>query len=106
MLTVSSVPHPCSLISHYISKQQEYDNARQVFTETHTKRMDWPEAIWEAWSAFEHLYGTVEEINTALDKIEKARTQLNNYRAKVCLKRSSSDAKSLSIAFEGNAKGV
>ncbi|KAH6912804.1 RNA-binding protein Prp24 [Coprinopsis sp. MPI-PUGE-AT-0042] len=63
-------------------KHQEYDTARQVFTDVHTKRMDWPEAIWEAWVAFEHLHGSVDDITSALDKIEKARTQLNNYRAR------------------------
>jgi hypothetical protein len=88
------------------SKQQEYDTARQVFTEVHTKRMDWPEAIWEAWIAFEHLYGSVDDITSALDKIEKARTQLNNYRARVSMTRYALFAYLLIPRYEGDAKGL
>ncbi|TFK27991.1 RNA-binding protein Prp24 [Coprinopsis marcescibilis] len=63
-------------------KHQRFDEARQVFAEVHTKRIDWPEAIWEAWVTFEHLHGTLDDINAAIDKIEKAHHYLNDYRAK------------------------
>ena len=54
-----------------------------MFADIHSKQIDWPEAIWEAWITFEHLHGTVEEIETCLDKIEKAQFQTNTRRAKV-----------------------
>jgi hypothetical protein len=54
-----------------------------VFAEIHTKQLDWPEAVWEAWTAFEHLYGSVDDIEFCLDKIEGAQYQTNMRRAKV-----------------------
>ncbi|KAF9013425.1 hypothetical protein BDQ17DRAFT_1386973 [Cyathus striatus] len=63
-------------------KNARYDDARSIFNEVHTKQIDWPEAIWEAWISFEHLHGSVEQIQTCLDKVEKAQTQLNLKRAK------------------------
>lgn len=54
-----------------------------MFLDVHTKDMDWPEALWEAWIAFEHAYGSVEEIETCLGKIESAQYQTNMRRAKV-----------------------
>lgn len=67
------------------SKHLQFDEARKVFTDIHTKQLDWPEAIWEAWVSFEHLHGTLEEIESCLDKIEKAQYQTNARRAKVSL---------------------
>jgi hypothetical protein len=46
------------------------------------KNLDWPEAIWEAWISFEHLYGSVDEIDACLDRVEKAQYQVNARRAK------------------------
>lgn len=47
------------------------------------KNLDWPEAIWEAWISFEHLHGSVDQVNACLDKVEKAQYQVNVRRAKV-----------------------
>jgi hypothetical protein len=52
----------------------------------HTKQLDWPEALWEAWVSFEYLHGTLEEIESCLDKIEKAQYQTNARRAKEAAK--------------------
>lgn len=49
----------------------------------HTKQIDWPEAIWDAWSLFEYLHGSVTDIENCLIKIEKAQYQTNVRRAKV-----------------------
>ena len=51
----------------------------------HTKQLDWPEALWEAWVSFEYLHGALEEIESCSDKIEKAQYQTNARRAKVNL---------------------
>ena len=64
-------------------KHNQIDDARRVFTDIHTKHLDWPEAIWEAWLTFEHLHGSVEDIEFCLDKIESAQYQTNMRRAKV-----------------------
>lgn len=66
-------------------KQDHYDKVRGLFRDLYTKNLDWPEAIWEAWISFEHLYGSVEEIESCLDKIEKAAYQVNARRAKVSI---------------------
>ncbi|KAG5646531.1 hypothetical protein DXG03_003298 [Asterophora parasitica] len=63
-------------------KYQQYDKARKVFSDIHMKNLDWPEAVWEAWIAFEHLHGSVEELDTCLDKVEKAQYQVNARRVK------------------------
>jgi len=64
-------------------KHQKYTEARQVFVDIHTKQIDWPEAIWDAWALFEHLHGSVTDIENCLNKIEKAQYQTNIRRAKV-----------------------
>ncbi|KAI0357377.1 RNA-binding protein Prp24 [Trametes cingulata] len=65
-----------------LTKQHMYEDARKVFRDIAMKNLDWPEAIWEAWISFEQLYGTVEELEDALDRIERAQTQVNARRAK------------------------
>lgn len=64
-------------------KLKQYDEARAIFSDVHKKKLDWPEAVWEAWISFEHLYGSVEDIESCLEKVEKARVQVNFYRARV-----------------------
>ncbi|KAK0201693.1 hypothetical protein DFS33DRAFT_1375245 [Desarmillaria ectypa] len=72
----------CTLYTDALIKTDRADDARKVFQEVHRKRFDWPEAIWDAWVTFEHFHGTVEEINSAMDNIEKIRLQVNARRAK------------------------
>lgn len=64
------------------SKGHMYDDARKTFRDIAGKNLDWPEAIWEAWITFEQLHGTVEQIEEALDRVERAQVQVNNRRAK------------------------
>ncbi|KAM5538638.1 hypothetical protein V8D89_007667 [Ganoderma adspersum] len=63
-------------------KGHMYDDARKTFRDIASKNLDWPEAIWEAWITFEQLHGTVEQIEEALDRVERAQTQVNSRRAK------------------------
>ncbi|KAF8134178.1 hypothetical protein K438DRAFT_1549063, partial [Mycena galopus ATCC 62051] len=44
------------------------------------RNLDWPETIWEAWLAFEHLHGSVQQINVCGDKVEKAQYLVNTQR--------------------------
>ncbi len=64
------------------SKGHMYDDARRLFRDVANKNLDWPEAIWEAWVSFEQLHGTVEQIEEALDRVERAQVQVNHRRAK------------------------
>lgn len=54
-----------------------------MFTKASKSQLDWPEMLWEAWLAFEHSHGSAEEIQAALDSVERARTQVEARRAKV-----------------------
>lgn len=65
------------------SQAEDFVEAREVFQSPQIKSTDWPEAVWTAWTLFENLHGTVEEVETALDKIEKAKGAVNARRAKV-----------------------
>ncbi|KAI0632486.1 RNA-binding protein Prp24 [Trametes polyzona] len=65
-----------------LSKQHMYDDARKVFRDIAAKNLDWSEAVWDAWVSFEQLHGSVDDIEDALDRIERAQTQVNARRAK------------------------
>ncbi|KIL67874.1 hypothetical protein M378DRAFT_159079 [Amanita muscaria Koide BX008] len=69
-----------------LKKHQMYEQVRAVFDDIHKKQLDWPEAIWEQWRSFEHLHGTVDQVDECQDKIEKAQTQVNARRAKEAAK--------------------
>lgn len=60
-----------------------YDDVRKVYRDVAMKNLDWPEAIWEAWIAFEQLHGSVEQLEDCMDRVERARGQVNARRAKV-----------------------
>lgn len=47
------------------------------------KNLDWPEAMWDAWISFEQVYGSVESLEDAFDRIEHAQVQITMRRAKV-----------------------
>ncbi|KAJ7164661.1 hypothetical protein C8R43DRAFT_236103 [Mycena crocata] len=64
----------------------QHDKARKTFVDLHLKNLDWPEAIWEAWLAFEHLRGSVQQIEACGDKVEKAQYVVNTRRAKLAEK--------------------
>ena len=70
------------MLIFYLRRQKHYHEARTVFSDLVYKNLDWPEAIWEGWIAFEHQYGSVEELETCLDKVEKAQAHVNLRRAK------------------------
>lgn len=66
-------------------RQGDYEEARNAFTKAAKFPLDWPEMLWEAWLAFEHSHGSVEDIQVALDNVERARTQVEARRAKVLI---------------------
>lgn len=68
---------------HVRSKQGLYEDARRVFKDLCMKHLDWPEAMWDAWLAFEQLHGSIEELEHAMDKVEFAQGQTNLRRQKV-----------------------
>jgi hypothetical protein len=68
-----------------VRRQGDYEEARKAFTKAAKSPLDWPEMLWESWLAFEHSHGSVEEIQAALDAVERARTQVEARRAKVLI---------------------
>lgn len=68
------------------SKEEKYDEARAVYKDISVKNLDWPEAIFDAWVSFEHLHGSVFQLQTCLARVERAQNGVNARRAKVvCL---------------------
>ncbi|KAH9925562.1 RNA-binding protein Prp24 [Fomitopsis serialis] len=45
--------------------------ARHVFKDICMKNLDWPEAIWDAWIAFEQVHGSVKSLEEAMDKLSE-----------------------------------
>ncbi|KAF8463228.1 hypothetical protein DFH94DRAFT_786990 [Russula ochroleuca] len=65
-----------------LERQGDHEEARKAFTKAAKSQLDWPEMLWETWLAFEHSHGSVEEIQAALDVVERTRTQVEARRAK------------------------
>ncbi|KAJ8519001.1 hypothetical protein ONZ45_g3994 [Pleurotus djamor] len=65
-----------------LTKQDKHDQVRAIYKDLHMKNLDWPEAIWDSWLNFEHLYGTVQDIDHCLERIERAQYSANKRRAK------------------------
>jgi hypothetical protein len=65
------------------SKQDRYDEAREVFKDIAPKNLDWPEAIWEAWLSFEHSHGSLNELEDCMDRVKRAQAQVHLKRTKV-----------------------
>ncbi|TFY58334.1 hypothetical protein EVJ58_g6483 [Rhodofomes roseus] len=71
--------------THYtdaLIEANEDGEARRVFKDVCMKNLDWPEAMWEAWIAFEHVHGSVQTLEEAMDKVEFARAQMALRRQK------------------------
>ena len=59
-------------------------STRKLLQETCGKPgLDWPEAIWEQYITFEHLFGTVDEIEDCLSRVAKAKKGVEGKRDKV-----------------------
>ena len=78
----------------------QVDEARKVFKGLMSKYLDWPEAIFDAWIAFEQVHGSLEELEECLDRVERAQASVNAKRAKEAQK-AYQDAQAASKAAEG-----
>lgn len=58
------------------------EEARTVFKGMVSKYFDWPEAIFDAWIAFEHVHGSLENLEECLDKVARAQAGVNAKRAR------------------------
>lgn len=47
------------------------------------KALDWPEAIWQLWVEFEHLHGSLEDVEHCLEKVAFLSAKLEKKRAQV-----------------------
>ncbi|THH01889.1 hypothetical protein EW145_g6837, partial [Phellinidium pouzarii] len=70
------------LYTEALVKQEKHDEVRAVYKNIVSRNFDWPEAIFDAWVAFEHLYGNLNELQESLDRTERAQNQINLKRAK------------------------
>ncbi|PPR05354.1 hypothetical protein CVT24_007968 [Panaeolus cyanescens] len=68
------------LYTEALTKHQRFDEAREIFQNVHSKQLDWPEMVWEAWLSFEHVNGSLEDIENCMDKIERAQFQTQKKR--------------------------
>ncbi|KAJ7600967.1 hypothetical protein C8J56DRAFT_813965 [Mycena floridula] len=65
-----------------VVRKENYTKARAIYKDVSSRNTDWPEAIWEAWLTFEHLHGSVAEVDKCLDQIEQLQFKVNAQRAK------------------------
>ncbi|KZV80119.1 hypothetical protein EXIGLDRAFT_845875 [Exidia glandulosa HHB12029] len=58
------------------------DKARTVFRDVAAKNLDWPEMLWEQWIQFEHVHGSVEDVEECLSRVHALNEKLVVRRAK------------------------
>lgn len=76
--------HPSYDIANATSRDSRIPEARKALEQSARQNgMDWPEAIWEAWLALEHAYGTVQTLQSCLDSVERGRMLVGAKRARV-----------------------
>ncbi|EJD34711.1 hypothetical protein AURDEDRAFT_109252 [Auricularia subglabra TFB-10046 SS5] len=56
--------------------------ARTVFRDVSAKNLDWPEMLWEAWLGFEHIHGSVEDVDDCVARVTVLNEKLTAKRAK------------------------
>ncbi|KAG8982971.1 Splicing factor, partial [Tulasnella sp. 427] len=62
---------------------QQYEKARTVYksASTPSRNIDYPQAIWNAWVAFEEAYGSVEQLEHAIKRVRKMTQDLSKKAA-------------------------
>lgn len=70
---------------HAFRHSDHHDLARSTFKDVSTKNLDYPEALWDAWINFEYAHGSLASLEDAMARIERARTQAEARRMKVCV---------------------
>ncbi|KAG8973011.1 Splicing factor [Tulasnella sp. 425] len=69
-----------SFLTHRL---QQYEKARTVYknASTPSRTIDYPQAIWNAWVAFEEIHGTVDQLEHALKRVRKMTQDLTKKAA-------------------------
>ncbi|KAK9767498.1 Splicing factor, variant 2 [Basidiobolus ranarum] len=98
----------------YIEFEKHHDTVSKVqsiFKQAHLKQMDWPERIFEAWLAYEHEMGSVENFELAYTRISQQRKILQlkqeqaiQYEAEATIRESNKREKRLEKDREFRAK--
>lgn len=71
------------IANHSLNRDEgKFDEARLTFLNIAGRRLDWPEMIFDAWTSFEHLYGTLEDLQACLDRVEREQANVNAKRLK------------------------
>ncbi|KZT61784.1 hypothetical protein CALCODRAFT_490685 [Calocera cornea HHB12733] len=67
-----------SLYAQFIWQDlRDPDRARRIYKEAAARnQLDWPEAIFDAWIDFEHRFGTVDEVETAMIRVKQLSEKL------------------------------
>lgn len=69
--------------SFLTQRLQQYEKARTVYksASTPSRTIDYPQAIWNAWVAFEEIHGTVDQLEHALKRVRKMTQDLTKKAA-------------------------
>lgn len=63
-------------------REEKIDDARSTFQNIAGRKLDWPEMVFDAWSSFERLHGSLDQIQACLDRIEREQANVDSRRAR------------------------
>lgn len=74
------------MTEHRSTQLKDHERARKVYKDaaTPTRNLDYPEALWANWIAFEEVHGSVEQLEHALKRVRKMGLDLARKREMVC----------------------
>lgn len=69
------------LLANAQARQGDIDSARQVYEKAIQRwDLDWPEMVYESFILFENIYGTLDSVVAARQKIDKELAKVNRRR--------------------------
>ncbi|WVF68817.1 hypothetical protein IAT40_003590 [Kwoniella sp. CBS 6097] len=74
------------LLTDVLSRSGNVERARETFQKSiQRSNLDWPEAVYEAYTQFESIHGSLADLLDAYTRIEKEREKVMRRREKVAL---------------------
>ena len=86
-------------------REDKIDEARSTFNNIAGRKLDWPEMIFDAWTSFERLYGSLDQIQACLDRVEREQANVDARRARDVAK-ASQDTYQISQQMETAASNL
>jgi hypothetical protein len=73
------------MTQHRSTQLKDHERARKVYKDaaTPTRNLDYPEALWANWIAFEEVHGSVEQLEHAMKRVRKMSLDLTRKREMV-----------------------